>query len=399
MRRFIEKLEFIRWSDIAAIFVMLAAIPGALLLRRRRPHMWLLCEDRMEARDNGYWLFKYICENEPDTDVVYALDPSSADYAKVVALGREVIPFGGYTHWKYYMAAGKNVSSQKNGKPNAAVCYLLEVYGIWRNKRAFLQHGVIMNQNDFLFYENTKMSLFVCGARDEYEYVKSTFGYPDGAVQYLGLARFDGLHDVNVKKNQVLVMPTWREWIATPSSKSKKLDDMTSFQTTEYYRRWKEFLASEKLEEILEKYDLHLVFFPHRNMQSFLHYFAVDTDRIELGDWKKYDVQQLLKESAYLITDYSSIFMDFAYMRKPMLYYQFDYEKFRAGQYPEGYFSYKKDGFGPVCETLPALLGRLEQAAGEGLANDPLYIERESQFFDLYDTDNCKRNYEAIKEL
>ncbi len=399
MRRFFEKLEFVKPRDIGAIFVMFAAIPYAVWIRRRRKHMWLICEDRKEARDNGYWLYKYICEKQPQTDVVYAIDTHSSDREKVIRLGREVIPFGGYKHWAYYMAAEKNISSQKDGKPNAAVCYLLEVYGIWKNKRIFLQHGVIMNDLEFLHYQNTKMRLFVCGAKREYEYVKETFGYPQGYVQYLGSARFDGLHDIKVKERQILVMPTWREWIATPSRKSGKLDNMQSFTTTEYYRAWQDLLADQEIGELLKKNDLHLIFYPHRNMQKFIEYFSVGDSNITIADWRHYDVQTLLKESAFLITDYSSINMDFAYMRKPLLYYQFDYEKFRAGQYQKGYFDYHDDGFGPVCRTLEEVRESLKHFIGQGLRPDEEYYERSSRFFELCDKQNCKRIYEAISKI
>lgn len=393
-----EKLERVKGKDILAGFTFLAAIPQAMLLRRKRPDLWLICEDCNEARDNGYWLYKYIRTAHPEQDCVYAINKASPDYERVRDLG-EVIQYGGYQHWVYYLAAQKNISSQKGGKPNAAICYVLEVYGLLKNKRAFLQHGVIVNDLPWLYYSATKMNLFVCGAKREYEYIRDTFGYPQGAVQYLGLTRFDGLHDFKVKKKQILVMPTWREWIATPTSKSKTLDDMSCFTSTEYFQRWNEFLNSEQIAGLLEKYDMEILFYPHRNMQQYLSNFSTASDRITIADWKKYDVQELLKSSAFLITDYSSISMDFAYMRKPMLYYQFDEEKFRRGQYPEGYFSYKDDGFGPFCATLEDVCHDLERFMANGLAGEQLYSQREEAFFPLYDTDNCKRNYLAIKNM
>ncbi len=393
-----EKFERVKWRDILAGFTFLAAIPQALLLRKKRPEMWLICEDCNEARDNGYWLYKYIRMQHPEQDCVYAINKKSPDYKRVENLG-EVIQFGGYRHWVYYLAAQKNISSQKGGKPNAAICYVLEVSGLLKNKRAFLQHGVIVNDLPWLYYEATKMSLFVCGAKREYEYIRDTFGYPPEAVQYLGLARFDGLHDFKVVKNQILVMPTWREWIATPTSKSKQLDDMSDFTSTEYFQRWNEFLNSEKISELLDQYDMRILFYPHRNMQQYLNEFSTASGRITIADWRKYDVQELLKNSAFLITDYSSISMDFAYMRKPMLYYQFDEEKFRRGQYPEGYFSYKEDGFGPFCATLEEVCRNLEHFMENGLADEPMYRQREEAFFPLYDTHNCERNYLAIKNI
>ena len=393
-----EKFERIKFKDILAIFTMVSAIPQALYLKKKRPDMWLICEDYNEARDNGYWLYKYIRTEHKEQDCVYAINKKSVDYKKVKDLG-EVIQYGGYKHWVYYLAADKNISSQKGGKPNAAVCYVLEVYGILKNKRAFLQHGVICSDMPWCYYENTKMRLFVCGAKKEYEFIRDTYGYPDGYVKYLGLARFDGLHDFKVKKNQILVMPSWREWIGTPTSKSYELDDMTDFTTTEYFKAWNGLLNSKAITDILDKYDLNMVFYPHRQMQPYLKEFTKSSDRITIADWTKYDVQQLLKESAFLITDLSSIFMDFGYMRKPMLYFQFDMEKFRKGQYQEGYFEYTRDGFGPVCTTLEDVEKTLDHYGERDLQIEDMYQKREEEFFVLHDKENCRRNYEAIKEI
>lgn len=393
-----EKLERVSLKDLWAIILFILAIPFACALKLKRGDMWLICEDYNEARDNGYWLFKYIREKHPEQDVVYAINRKSVDYIKVKDLG-EVIQYGGFVHWVYYLAASKNISSQKGGKPNAAVCYVLEVYGLLKNTRIFLQHGVICNDMPWCYYENTKMRLFVCGAKKEYDFICETYGYPEGYVKYLGLTRFDGLHDFAVKKKQVLVMPTWREWIATPTSKSKKYDDVSNFVNTEYFQQWNGFLNSKKIHQVLEEYGLTMVFYPHRNMQKFIGEFSTDSKNIIIADWKKYDVQTLLKESALLITDLSSIFMDFGYMRKPMLYFQFDMEKFRDGQYQKGYFEYARDGFGPVCTQIEDLEVEFEKIAKNGLQIEEEYLRREEEFFPLWDTENCKRNYEAIKEI
>lgn len=391
-----EKFERVKIKDVLSIFVFIVAIPYAIYLKKKRPDMWLICEEYNEARDNGYWLYKYVREVHPEQDCVYAINKKSVDYSRIKNLG-EVIQYGGYKHWAYYLAASRNISSQKGGKPNAALCYVLEVYGILKNVRIFLQHGITINDVPWLHYKNTRMSLFVCGAKKEYECIKHTFGYPSNNVQYLGFARFDGLHDYQINKQQILVMPSWREWIATPTSKSIELDNVSKFTETEYYQKWNELLNSLEITKMLEEYNMNIVFYPHRNMQQYLQEFSTISDRVIIADWQKYDVQELLKESALLITDYSSISMDFGYMRKPMIYYQFDEAKFRKGQYQEGYFSYREDGFGPVCTKLHEVKEELEGYLSNALANRKEYEKREHDFFTFYDTNNCERNYEAIK--
>ena len=118
-----------------------------------------------------------------------------------------------------------------------------------------------------------------------------------------------------------------------------------------------------------------------------------------MASWPEYDVQTLLKESAYLVTDFSSIAMDFAYMKKRLMYYQFDYDDFRKGQYAEGYFDYEKDGFGKVCYDQDEALLEIKNAAAEGFAQPEEYLIRENKFFDLCDGNNCGRTYNAVKEL
>ena len=395
---FFQKLQRVKIGDIGHIFLFLFALPVALIYKLFRRDLWLVCDNANEARDNGYWFYKYVREAYPEQDIVYAISKKSKDFLRVRDLGKTV-DYGSYIHWVLYLTAKKNISSQKGGKPNAAVCYFLEVNGILKNTRVFLQHGVIKDDMPWLYYENTKMKMFVCSTFREWKFVSETYHYPAGYVKELGLCRFDGLHDFEVKPKQILLMPTWRSWIATPTSASYEIEDVSEFENTEYFKAWNEFLNSERLANILEKNDLKLIFYPHRDMQIFLDKFGIRSDRIITAKFPEYDVQELLKESAYLITDFSSIAMDFAYMKKRLMYYQFDYEDFRKGQYGEGYFSYENDGFGKVCYTLETALNEIETAVKENFVNQEIYLKRHDEFFDLFDTNNCERNYQAIKEL
>lgn len=394
----LQKLQRIKGKDLFNIILFLLAFPIALIYRCFRRDLWLICDNENEARDNGYWLFRYLAERHPEQDAVYAINKKSPDYGRVQHLGK-VVQYGSFLHWIYYLAASKNISSQKGGKPNAAVCYLLEVYGILKNTRIFLQHGITKDDVEFLHYEHTKMRMFVCAVEWECRYVEEKFGYPDGWVKNLGFCRFDNLFDTSGGKRQILVMPTWRSWIALPTSESYKKEDISQFTNTLYYQYWNGFLNHPQLWRLLEEKDIRLIFYPHREMQRYLSYFDLKSDRITFAKWPEYDVQELLKESNLLITDYSSIAMDFAYLKKPLFYYQFDYEMFRRGHYAEGYFSYQEDGFGKVCDTAEELLQQVREAAENGFRLEETYQRRIEAFYTRIDRDNCRRNYEAIKEI
>ena len=49
-----------------------------------------------------------------------------------------------------------------------------------------------------------------------------------------------------------------------------------------------------------------------------------------------------------LITDYSSVYFDIAYMRKPIIFYQFDEEEFRRKHYQRGYL--REENLGYKCK-------------------------------------------------
>ena len=119
--------------------------------------------------------------------------------------------------------------------------------------------------------------------------------------------------------------------------------------------------------------------------------------------YKTYDchiLHELLMSTSLLITDYSSVFFDVAYMKKPMIFYQFDVEEYRKKHFSEGYFSYNRDGMGPVVETQEALIESLKGFYdGEKFVNSEFYLERCDRFFPTHDKKNCERIYNAIKAI
>ena len=111
------------------------------------------------------------------------------------------------------------------------------------------------------------------------------------------------------------------------------------------------------------------------------------------------DYQELFVRGSIMLTDFSSTFFDFCYLRKPVVYAQFDREKFFHGQvYDPGYFDYKRDGFGPVCEDLPSTVDALISIIENDAKLTPEYQRRINDFYAYDDQNNCKRVIEAIRE-
>ena len=134
-------------------------------------------------------------------------------------------------------------------------------------------------------------------------------------------------------------------------------------------------------------------------MQKDSRRFKSGSDRITIVSKETHDVQELLMDCALLVTDYSSVFFDVAFLRKPVVYYQFDEEEFRKYHYQKGYFDFRRDGFGPVCTTQEALLEALTESFENGMEMQTEYAQRTERFFPLHDGNNCRRTFEAIARL
>ena len=365
------------------------------LVKRQKKYkeLWFICERGTDARDNAYFFYLYLKKCHPELNIVYCITKDSVDYFKVKKIG-DTVKYGSFKHLILLNLAKYIISTHNCGhlyERNLFNYKIREKYiNKFKAKIIFLQHGITKDYIIDLIYPHAQVDLFICGAKPEYEYITNNFNHPNGVVQYTGLARFDNLHSFQVKR-QILLMPTWRLYL-------NHLDE-EEFRQSLYYKRFSNLIKNEELVDLLRKYSYELVFYPHYEVQKYIHLFSANSSLIKIADFDNYDVQQLLKDSALLITDYSSVFFDFAYMHKPILYYQFDREEFFSKHYYKGYFDYKTMGFGEVVENEHDLISILSARLENNCKLQSVYEERINNFFELYDNKNCDRIYEKIIRL
>ena len=363
--------------------------------------IWLIREKRDEARDNGYHFYKYIRENHPEINAFFVITSDSPDRHKVESYGN-LIKADGWTHCIYFLAAKYSISSQQYGAYpfhfNIKILNCVQHLCNRKQKVIFLQHGITKDKfpiNDFL-YGRCNIDYFVTSARREYEFIKETYQYPEQAIGCVGMPRFDYLHKPHAIENTVLVMPTWRRWL----DNSNPVEAKKFFLSSDYFAAYAAILSDECLIQKLRNHGYKLVFYMHYKLQPYVEVFrAFENDVVIIADKASYDVQHLLMSSKMMITDYSSVFFDFAYMDKPLMYYQFDKQQFRQSHYAEGYFSYEEDGFGPCFENWDSMRQYICDMVEKQCMQPEKYALRVKEFFDLRDNQNCVRIYNAISAL
>lgn len=356
-------------------------------------NVWIISERGDDARDNAYFFFRYMVSKHPEQPIWYVIKSNSPDFQRIRSIGNW-IEYNSFKHYIYYALSKVRISSSMWGGdlPNTDYFRKIRKYMSHKRKFIFLKHGIIKDYLPQHCYGAGYPDLYICGAKPEYEYVKDNFGYPERTVQYLGLARFDNLHNVETKP-KILIMPTFRKWLQGTSR-----DEIAE---SVYVKTWNAVLCNEKLIQCLVDNELEIVFYPHYVMQKYVDLFSTPSSAIKIAKFKDYDVQQLLIESKLLITDYSSVFFDFGYMGKPVIYFQFDREKYIKEHYDftKGYFSYDNNGFGDVVFDSKSLIDAIIATVCNQFEVSLKYNERINKFFPLSDKKNCERIFNRIEEM
>lgn len=360
--------------------------------RLPKSNIWLLMDRDYEADDNAEHLYRYIMQNHPKQKIVFALRKESSDWKRLKREGFNLVEFGSYKFRKIVNESSKIISSHADS-------YLMR-YITFRQQFIFLQHGVIKD-NLSKWLNSRKIDLFITSTKEEYnsivnDYNRYKFGKKE--VVLTGLAR----HDTLLKNNQnsikqVLVMPTWRYYLSglmIGNSGIRKLKD--GFRESEYFQKWNSLLNSDVLQKLCKKYSYAIVFNPHPNVIPHLKDFEIPS-YVSIANENK-SLQDLFCKSSLMITDYSSVAFEMAYLGKSVIYYQFDKEEFFSSHtLQKGYFDYEKDGFGPVVENEENLLKQLENFLRNDCKSFGVYRDNINSAFIFKDGRCCERNYKAIK--
>lgn len=348
----------------------------------RRP-VWLIGELPYKAQDNGLQFFKFMRDEHPEIDAYYVIEPNSPERVNLDGYDH-VIDFRSHDHIQVALAADKIIGTHHPDflYPTREPRFQKALHA----ESVFLQHGVtaakwmVPNYGKFISGFNVDL-ITVCSEREKEFFVKD-FGYTPEQVAVTGFARFDALlaDDVDVRPGQLMIMPTWRAWLQDPDY----------FAESEYFQRWNSLLTSERLGSLMEKYQLEPVFCLHPNMQQYSSHFRDAGIRVVVqGDT---DVQLLLKQSSMLITDYSSVAFDFAFLHKPVAYYQFDTRRFA-----QPHADPEREYPGPVVADEDQLLDAIETAYASDGEMDQKYLERADRFLAHRDTNSRERIYQAIQ--
>lgn len=208
-------------------------------------------------------------------------------------------------------------------------------------------------------------------------------GYPrnDLLFNFNNQSRISGIKkrsNLPIDKKIILYSPTWRE---------------NQFYERGRYRFDLQMDLAQMQAEIGDEYIVLLR----------LHYLVAENLDLDSFDGFVYDfthhedIRELFLIADILITDYSSVFFDYANLKRPMIFYVYDIEEYRD-KLRGFYFDFEKNAPGPLVKTTEGILAVVKDIEQNGYVPSEITEAFYQKFCYLEDGDASRRVVNVVFE-
>lgn len=375
-------------------------------VRQRYDGAWVFADRGAEADDNAEHLYRWTVRHRPEINAWFLLDRTSPDWPRLSAEGFRLVAPG--LGRKLLMLNTEHLISSQPAYTSAGFDQKLYAGALpWRF--TFLQHGVIKDDMSH-WLSDQPFDIFVTSSPAEHASIAgddTPYTYTDRETRRIGLPRHDRLLELARQLpvediDTILLMPTWRGKLVAQGDEpgTDPVAFRAAFRASEYATSWRALLGSDALRRVAERRGKRLVFMPHPGSAPFLDAFDAPA-HIEVVTKAATSIQPLFCRSAAMVTDFSSVAFEMAYLRRPVVYFQFDRDRFFAGDHNwrEGYFDYDRDGFGPVAMTPDEVARQLDLLLAPDAPALGEYLARMERALPDRDGGACQRAFEAVRGI
>lgn len=356
---------------------------------RKRHRIWLYYDLYTVEKDNGYYQFINDFQHQDGIERYYV---TKRDYADIDALftpeqKKNLIRFGSLRHKLLYLSSeriftafyGLSPISPFAGEGEEQIYYDIEQF-----ETIYLQHGVLhagLYLNNSV--ERCRAEQIVISSPFEKENYMKNYGYEEKDLIPTGMARYDHIDRSHTPQNKILFAPSWRKYLTMQHTASQWSLVKSKLQQSDYFKKFSAFLQSDRLEQLLEQYDMVLEVKLHPIISDADDMFQIQSDRISMAGQ---DV--VLEDYKVFITDFSSFVFDFAYLNRPIFYFVPDYDQFKSGMnhYRVLDLPFEK-AFGNLVLEAKDAIEELARILDAGCIPQKNFSERMNHFF--YPLENC----------
>ncbi|MCC8065707.1 MAG: CDP-glycerol glycerophosphotransferase family protein [Clostridiales bacterium] len=402
---FVVRKELFLWGEMLLKKVGRKYLPLKIVNFTLRPwfsrqRIWLFMDKIYKGGDSSEYIYKYAAAQDDGIRKYYLLDKTSADYQRLIKEGYRPLRRGSVWHRLIFLNANLVIASNSTvfAFNSYSTTTSRSIRGDIHFDVACVQHGMSVQKIAIAqqrLRDNTK--LYFCASKYEIENLsKPPYDYEGyDALKLTGVPRYDGLKSRAEKI--ILISPTWRMNSALPPTKGESVARAYNphFKETNYYKVYNSLINDPRLLAAADQYGyriqyvLHPIISPQeKDFKRNKHVEIIPS----IGDMS---YEKLFCEAALMVTDFSGVQFDFAYMRKPVIYlHHHDIPQ----HYEEGSFFYETMGFGEICRTNDVLIDVLCDYMKNDCRMPDQYRQRADDFFAFSDNNNCARIYPIMLE-
>lgn len=405
-RRYTRKSHLIKelklWPNIFRKSERMALIRILYWITRpflRHKKIWITYDKMYKGGDNGEYFYRYMLSQKKKNKIkpYYIINKDYPDAKRMKKQRLKPIYMDSLKHKLYFLNADVIATTHAN-IPVYSGCTVggfALMQDLFYAHIVCIQHGLAIQDLPFdlnRVYDN--LEGFYCASQNEIDNLsKEHYAYEDKSMLRLtGVPRYDGLK--NNDKKRILITPTWRRYIAMPATIGNVRPYSPNFKKTDYFKVYNNLINDKTLLETARETGYEIRYVLHPTLSAQYADFK-QQEGVKVVSAIDVDYEKEFVESSLMITDYSGVQFDFAYMRKPIIYY---HTPKLPPHYEEGGLDYETQGFGEICTEHEELVARLCEYMREECRMTEKYRERVDKFFAYSDHNNCQRIYDDLVE-
>ena len=362
----------------------------------REKRIWVYFDKAFKAGDNAEFLIRHAIAQNDGIEHVFYIDPSSADAERLRQEGIRIMEPRSDEGMLYLLNAevvfATHVPAYRiPGIKDRDMHYYKDLVNA---KNIRLYHGFTLTHD--CSYSQPFMNSCGVAVSSSYEhnlYAEDVHGFAQDQIIDSGMPRHDGVIANN--KRWILFAPTWRPTLRGGVGPNGNTLYNPDFVNSRYFQRYNTILTDERLLECARRCNYKIKLYLHPRMAPMTIDFE-SNDVFEAIDCTQgTEYADIMSKSDLMVTDYSSVMIDFAYARKPVVYYQdpaLPYWRYFD-------FDYRNLGFGEVVESTDQVVELLcDYMQNECTLKDE-YRKRIDDFFYFDDQRNSERLYNTVRTM
>ncbi len=330
--------------------------------------------------DNPRAIYEYLKVHHPEYELIWSIDPRFEKGFQEIG-----VP---YAHrfsikWLFIMARSRYWVTNSRmpiwiPKPRHTL-YLQTWHGTPLKKLAFDMKDVLMpgttneKYKQEFYQESRNWDYLISPNRYSTEIFKRAFkfektviesGYPRNDIFYKPESdeiakKFKETHHLPKEKKIILYAPTWRD---------------NQYHQVGKYKLELQLDLSILQKELGGEYIIIL-----RMHYLVAENFNLDTFKGFAYDFSKYeDIQELYLISDLLITDYSSVFFDYANLKRPMIFFTYDLDEYKE-DIRGFYFNLAEKAPGPLVKTTEEVIEAIK-----GYEHNQIFSRKMAEFYQQF---------------